>query len=79
MSHALRVRGLKRVLSYRLPATEPVARSTRAWIETDQTLSSIGAGASHALRVRGLKPINAILMVDGNRVARSTRAWIETK
>ena len=55
MSHALRVRGLKRrTLQPGAPGTF-VARSTRAWIETNNARNVGGFGWSHALRVRGLK------------------------
>ncbi len=61
MSHALRVRGLKLEPLTRNWNNPPVARSTRAWIETiigDET--EVRISPSHALRVRGLKLLTGL-------------------
>ena len=61
-----------------IPILALVARSTRAWIETQYFVSSGGHTMSHALRVRGLKHQPGLGRTAPADVARSTRAWIET-
>ena len=72
------MRGLKHQNQNGSDRTTDVARSTRAWIETESGAKTERKSMSHALRVRGLKPGLVVLIVRSAVVARSTRAWIET-
>ena len=73
------MRGLKPPFCVWRDKDSVVARSTRAWIETQRFLQPERGAMSHALRVRGLKLLNHTDKIWRFPVARSTRAWIETK
>ena len=72
------MRGLKLELFKVLASLLDVARSTRAWIETLNSIIKPPLQLSHALRVRGLKRSRPGRKYSRLPVARSTRAWIET-
>ena len=78
-SHALRVRGLKLLDLTPLKHAPSVARSTRAWIET-QTAKQNRCLRQVARSTRAwIETGGAWTILNSGGVARSTRAWIETE
>ena len=77
-SHALRVRGLKPIVGIQLEKERPVARSTRAWIETfPPDGGRLVVRVARSTRAWIETMLNTALKFLAT-VARSTRAWIET-
>ena len=78
-AHALRVRGLKPVLFEVINRRRTVARSTRAWIETEweEWLKSDAYAVARSTRA-WIETSGEVPVVGKRFVARSTRAWIET-